>query len=183
MLKLFACASAIALAAPVAAQIETTTPAEPEAAIEAQTPGEEPMADDMTAPEAESDAIAEAQPLDQPETEEPAVAQTQPIDDPAMEGEDAVADAAPATEAQPQADPAQVASFVEQEFPNRDADGDGELSQEEFAAWMVPLFTAQLDETPEQPEIDAWAGAAFAQADTDSSTGVTPDEMTQFLNG
>jgi hypothetical protein len=117
--------------------------------------------------------------------------QTAPATTPATEPQAAPADAqaAPAAPAdataaaEPKAGGDQVASVVEQEFPSYDKDGDGKLSQAEFAAWMVTLKTASDPSTKaDAPATKTWVNAAFAQADTDKSKSLTKTELTGFLS-
>jgi hypothetical protein len=86
------------------------------------------------------------------------------------------AQAAPAPT--PAADPKAV---LAQQFPTYDKDGNGTLSQTEFAAWLVEMKTAQNSEklTPEQ--ISKWANDSFAKADKDKSKSVTVAELQGFL--
>jgi hypothetical protein len=86
------------------------------------------------------------------------------------------AQAAPAPA--PAADPKAV---LAQQFPTYDKDGNGTLSQTEFAAWLVEMKTAQNSEklTPEQ--ISKWANDSFAKADKDKSKSVTVAELQSFL--
>lgn len=125
----------------------------------------------------------------------PAVAQeaTTPPEAPASESTTTQAPAeaqAPAqdgaTTAEPQAATStQVAQVVEADFPAYDKDGNGELSQEEFSAWMLKLraATPQQGAQPAEAELTAWAGAAFAQADADKNKTVSKGELTKFLAG
>jgi hypothetical protein len=121
--------------------------------------------------------------------------QAAPATTPATEPQAAPADtqAAPAdaqsapadatTAAEPKAGGDQVASVVDQEFPSYDKDGDGKLSQAEFAAWMVTLKTASDPSTKaDAPATKTWVNAAFAQADTDKSKSLTKTELTGFLS-
>jgi len=138
----------------------------PEAGAGVETQADLSTQTELTAPPAEVDAVTGVA------VGADVAADTQPV-----------TDAEATAEAQATNDPAQVAAFVAQEFPNRDADGDGELSQAEFAEWIVPMFTAQFEATLEQAEIDVWAESAFIQADIDSSSGLSPTELTGFLAG
>ncbi|WP_188237151.1 EF-hand domain-containing protein [Sphingopyxis sp. LK2115] len=81
------------------------------------------------------------------------------------------------------ATPAQIAGIVDQEFPTYDGDGNGELSDAEFAAWMKKLRAAtDPGVDPESAEVKAWIGQAYAAADTDKSGGVNKAELTAFLS-
>jgi len=97
--------------------------------------------------------------------------------------------AAPADTAQAQPAPAQptdVASIVAAEFPSYDGNGDGELTKEEFSKWLIALRTKSSpagQPAPSQDELQSWAGAAFAQADTNKNTSVSQSELTTFLQG
>lgn len=81
------------------------------------------------------------------------------------------------------ASPAQIAQIVDQEFPTYDGDGNGDLNEAEFAAWMKRLRSA-TDPTadPESAEVKAWIGQAYAAADADKSGGVNKTELTGFLS-
>ncbi len=78
----------------------------------------------------------------------------------------------------PAADPKAV---LAQQFPTYDKDGNGSLSQTEFASWLGEMKTAQNSEklTPEQ--ISKWANDSFAKADKDKSKSVTVAELQGFL--
>lgn len=98
------------------------------------------------------------------------------------------AEDAAATQAAPaaaKAAPTQVAEVVEADFPAYDADKNGELSQAEFAEWMLKLRAASSAQGAATADADlkAWAGAAFAQADADKSKSVSKGELTKFLAG
>lgn len=81
--------------------------------------------------------------------------------------------------------PAQVAQVVEADFPAYDKDRNGELSKAEFSEWMLKLraATPQSGAPTAEADLEAWAGAAFAQADTDKSQSVSKGELTSFLAG
>lgn len=120
----------------------------------------------------------------------PAIAQDTPPADPATQAPEAAAPAAPAdsaTQAAPaeNAAPAatQVAQVVDTDFPAYDKDKNGELSQEEFGEWMTKLRSATPGQATAEADTKAWAGAAFAQADTDKSKSVSKAELTTFLSG
>lgn len=147
MLRYLACASALALAVPAAAQtIEQPQPAAPSESVT-----EAPMDDAMPG--------ESAAPIDQPTSE------------------------MSAAEPRPATDPAQIAAIIDQQFPGADTDSSGDLNQQEFATWFIPLQAAQLPEgvTADQTQLEQMAGTAFAQADADSSRSVTKDELTSYL--
>lgn len=104
-----------------------------------------------------------------PSTRPPGSAATQPAPS---------ADAAPATDAD-------IAYAVNQQFPTHDANSDGTLDQGEFAAWMIPLQTAQLPDgtTPTDEQLQSWAREAFGTADSDGSEGLNQAEVTTYLGG
>lgn len=86
------------------------------------------------------------------------------------------------TAAQPQATGDQIATVVNQEFPNYDKDGDGALNKAEFSGWMLALKSASDPATKaEDPKTKTWMTQAFAQADADKSQSVTKAELTAFL--
>ncbi|MGV3482027.1 MAG: EF-hand domain-containing protein [Sphingobium sp.] len=89
----------------------------------------------------------------------------------------APAEAAPANSANT------VAAVVDNDFPAFDADKNGELSKEEFAAWMTKLRAAQPNAAAASTDTTAWTEAAFAQADTDKNKSVSKGELTTFLQG
>lgn len=76
-----------------------------------------------------------------------------------------------------------VAAVVDNDFPAFDTDKDGELSKEEFAAWMTKLRAAQPNASATTTDTAAWTDAAFAQADTDKSKSISKGELTAFLQG
>ncbi len=98
-----------------------------------------------------------------------------------------------ATPANPAADPARVAQvekLVSAEFGNYDADKNGELSETEFASWVITLRdkAESAAANANAPKLDVaaktqWAKQAFAQADADKSTKVSKTEMSTFLLG
>ena len=85
-----------------------------------------------------------------------------------------VAQAAPA----PAADPKAV---LAEQFPKYDKDGNGTLSQVEFAAWLGEMKTAQNTEKLTPDQISKWANGNFAKADKDKSKSVTVAELQAFL--
>lgn len=199
MLKFLACASALAMAAPSVAQIGPATPlADPlieteigvDAAADApldaaigvdaqtdvgtripETTVDAGIGSDVTTDVGAADMTTEIDVAVEPIAPEANVAAT-------IETAPMAAQAEATAEVN---DPAQVEAYVAQEFPARDADGSGELSQDEFANWILPIFTEQLQQQMTQPEIDAWAEAAFAQTDTDQSNGISSVELQAFL--
>lgn len=81
---------------------------------------------------------------------------------------------------------AQVVAFVDQQFPQADADGDGSLSPTEFQPWIKALKSAELQSsggTVDEAEVTTYASNAFATADADGNKLITKDELTQFLSG
>ncbi|CAM3057833.1 hypothetical protein SPAN111604_01570 [Sphingomonas antarctica] len=80
--------------------------------------------------------------------------------------------------AQPAADPKAV---LAQQFPTYDKDGNGTLSQTEFAAWLTEMKTAQNTEKLTPDQISKWANGSFAKADKDKSKSVTVAELQNFL--
>lgn len=101
-----------------------------------------------------------------------------------------MAEPAPAQSAASVADPsreANVAKVVETEFPTYDADKNGELSQPEFATWVLALH-AKAEEAGGAAKKDGaakakWAKDAFATADTDKNKKVSKAEIGKFLLG
>ncbi len=170
MLKPIFLATSMILAIPAFAQ---ETPAQdkpvqaapaPEQATPPVTSGDAaPAAPDQAAPV----ATAEATPA-------PAAPATQPAE---------VASAPAATPAaQPAATQEQVAQAVGRDFGSYDKDGDGKLSQVEFADWMAALRKAsEPGFQPGSAEATTWANQAFASADTDKSASVNKQELTVFL--
>ena len=119
-------------------------------------------------------ALAQETPMTDPTAPPPAEMPTAPA--PAHE---ATAQPAPSGTA---ATPTQVAQIVDQEFPTYDADGNGELNEAEFAAWMKKLRAATDPSVDTESEaVKSWIGQAFAAADSDKSSGVNKAELTAFL--
>lgn len=82
------------------------------------------------------------------------------------------------------AQPSQIAQVVDQEFATYDKDGDGALNKTEFAAWMDKLKASTPDAKPmPAAKQTAWNNAAFKQADADKSAKVDKTELTGFLSG
>ena len=88
-------------------------------------------------------------------------------------------DATPAPEARP-ATSEEVGRLVAGEFPQRDLDSDGALSEQEFSSWLGELMArspgGSAGGDPEQ------ISAAFAQSDADGSGSVSPAEMIALLS-
>lgn len=171
MLKLVITASALALSAPVMAQ-ELGTDMQSDSTVQETAPtAEETMPqDDMAAePMATEDAMTD----DQATT-----AQTTP--DPMAQDE--MQSNAAMAEAEGGNDPSAVDQFVEQQFPSFDGDSSGDLSAEEFAAWIAPMHQAEVP--TEDPEaVKTWTSQAFVQADTDQSASVSKEELKTLLAG
>ncbi|ABF52786.1 calcium-binding protein [Sphingopyxis alaskensis] len=92
----------------------------------------------------------------------------------------AASEAAPSGTA---ATPAQIAQIVDREFPTYDGDGNGDLNEAEFAAWMKKLRAAtDPSADPESAAVKAWIGQAHAAADADRSGAVSKAELTAFLS-
>lgn len=78
--------------------------------------------------------------------------------------------------------PDQVAQAVADAFPTHDTDGDGKLSEAEFAAWMTVLRARSGSRVRAHgPATRAWVASAFRMADKDRDTAVTPNELTSFM--
>lgn len=96
----------------------------------------------------------------------------------AMTGDQATATA----DAQTTATPDQISDLVEQQFATYDAEGNGELTKEQFGEWMVALRKASEPDLEEgSTEVAGWIDQAFAQADTDNDDGVGKEEVKSFL--
>lgn len=116
----------------------------------------------------------------EPTTPAPVPDTTSPAPAPDASAPSAASEPAPSGTA---ATPAQVARIVDQEFPTYDGDGNGELSDAEFAAWMKKLRAATDPSVDsESAEVKAWIGQAYAAADSDKSGGVNKAELTAFLS-
>lgn len=116
----------------------------------------------------------------EPATPAPMPDSTSPAPAPDASASPAATEPAPSGTA---ATPAQVAQIVDQEFPTYDGDGNGDLSDAEFAAWMKKLRAAtDPSADPESAEVKAWIGQAYAAADADKSGGVNKAELTAFLS-
>lgn len=90
-------------------------------------------------------------------------------------------DSTTATPAAP-AESTSVAAVVEAEFTAYDKDKSGELSRDEFNAWMTKLGSTGSQPDPKIGTAE-WNTAAFAQADTDKNKTVSKTELTSFLQG
>jgi hypothetical protein len=112
---------------------------------------------------------------------DPLVGQAPPPAEPAPSSQPTppVGTAQPAQPAQP----AQIAQIVEQEFPTYDADGNADLNDAEFGAWMKKLRVATDPSVdPESQDVRTWIGQAYAAADADKSGGVSKAELIAFLS-
>ncbi len=79
--------------------------------------------------------------------------------------------------------PAQIAQVVDTEFPTYDKNTDGNLDKGEFGTWMVALKTASDPTTKaDAPATKTWVGTAFTSADKDKSNVVSKAELTSFLS-
>jgi hypothetical protein len=168
MFKSLLLMSAAIAAAPALAQTKTAPPAstsasQPAAATQAaQTP---PAADP-----------AQTAPMTTTPSASPTTAAT-----PAPTGETA-APAAGAAQA-PANTTSAVASVVSTDWAKYDKNNDGNLSKEEFAAWMTTLREQNPAQKEAVKDVGAWTTAAFAQADKDKSGSVTKTELETFLKG
>jgi hypothetical protein len=80
----------------------------------------------------------------------------------------------------------QVTAFLNAQFPAADADGDGQLSRDEFIPWVTQLRQRQSARTgtsTDPAEAGTYANNAFARADVDRNNFVTRGELTTFLGG
>lgn len=112
---------------------------------------------------------------------------------PTAEAGEAAAPAGPATSstaqdapAQPGASSAQVAAFVDAQFPTMDGDGDGALTSGEFEGWISKLKSAELEaagQPADAQEVKSYARNALLTADRDADQRITPAEATQFFSG
>lgn len=181
-------------------EVETSMP-DPAASVDADTRVTTDSGDTTMEAEIEADAdgpeLVENEPQDASDGQGGPLEEADPVDPMAAEPMEAAEPmaATPATPSEPMTpdanasataeaatnDPAAVEAYVSSEFATYDSDGNGELSQNEFASWILPLFTKQLQEEMTQTEIDAWAEAAFAQTDADQSNGISSTELTAFL--
>lgn len=112
-----------------------------------------------------------------------------PAGPPAQPDTTAIPSSDPALQPQPQAQtsataPGDVAAFVEQQFAEADANGDGVLTPEEFQPWMAELKAAESSEagqSADKQDPQTYASNAFAAADADGDGQVSKVELTQFL--
>jgi hypothetical protein len=91
----------------------------------------------------------------------------------------APADPAPAP---PAAANTQVAAFVDQQFPQADADGNGSLSKTEFEPWIAKFKAAETGKQAADADVKTYATNAFASADKDADKLVSKVELKQFLS-
>lgn len=185
MIRIFATASAVALAcaAPAIAQDTASAPVPtPDMASEAPAdlgPDTATPVDPAPADPVSSTSIpAPAAPI--PAAQPAPVAQA-----PAPAAQPTPATQAPATQA-PAADyKTQVAAVVESEFPAYDGDRDGNLTEPEFGKWLLALREAAGQQQPVLDDAGKanWVKDAFAQADADKSMKISKAEMNSFLAG
>ncbi|QNA84832.1 hypothetical protein G4G27_13135 [Sphingomonas sp. So64.6b] len=186
MLKYLLLAGAMTISVPALAQDkpvagDPAAPAETTSQPTTQTATSPAPAESQTAPDAmtATDQAATGAPAAQDST----VAQQAPASAPADP-----ATAAPGQAVAQQPAPAtskaeQVAQVVNTEFPSYDKDANGDLSEPEFASWMVALKTASDPATKaESAEVKKWIDQAFASADADKSKSVSKTELTGFLS-
>ena len=113
-----------------------------------------------------------------------ALAQTQP----GMGGPEgsAAAQTAPAPAQTPDTPPnPQVVAFVDQQFPNADADKDGKVTAAEFTTWISGLKTAEQQKAGQvdPAAVKAYADGALAKADADKDGILTKTELVKFFGG
>lgn len=199
MLKHILLASSMMVAVPAFAQ-ETPPTEKPAEAPASPTTQEQTSPTDAapTAPEAPSAAPADSMVQTTPPAGAPTSAdQAQTMTEQAQPAQQAQATPAqPATPAQQPAQTAdatttpaqpadkatQVAAVVGKEFPAYDKDSNGNLSQNEFGAWMMALRKAsEPGFDTASAEATTWVGQAFAMADTDKDSAVNQSELTGFL--
>jgi hypothetical protein len=153
----------------------TAAPAQPATtAVPASAPAPatgDPVTTAQPAPDP-SDPVNQPAPVDQAQTTPAPTSPTQPA--PAQQ-----AQAAPAAGASP------VIAFVDQQFPQADANGDGSLSPTEFEPWIAKFKAAELQSAGKPvvaAEVKTYASNAFATADKDANKLVSKVELTQFLS-
>ncbi len=174
MLKSILLASAVAISAPAFAQDMPQQQTPPSQEQPAPTETTEPVPQEAPAPAAQPEAEVTPTPAPTPTptptpTPEPQAAEPQ-------------AQAEASQPAQQPANAAQIAQIVDQGFPTYDKDGDGNLTGEEFGAWMVALRSATEPAfTGESATDKEWLNRALAAADADRSGGVTNPELKTFL--
>lgn len=166
MLKSILLASAVAISVPAFAQDmpEQQTPPPMEQTAPTETTEPVPQEAPAPAPQPEAEVTPEPTPTPTPEPEmtEPQAQASQPAQQPA--------------------NAEQIAQIVDQGFPTYDKDGDGNLTGEEFGAWMIALRSAtEPTFTGESAADKEWLGRALAAADADNSGGVTNPELKTFL--
>lgn len=90
----------------------------------------------------------------------------------------------PSSEAPAPAPEQAQAGPVESDFASYDVDKSGTLDKKEFASWYLAKKQAEAvaagKETSEK-EVKSQVSLAFRRADSDMSTDVTQDELTQYL--
>ncbi|NNC71576.1 MAG: hypothetical protein HKN78_01730, partial [Sphingomonadaceae bacterium] len=142
MLKLIACASAIAIAAPAAAQLTGAVDAAAGAAVQTT-----PATDSLMSPDPVANATGDTPVSVETETAldaDAAIAADTPdaSADVAVEA-DAEVDAAASADTTPAADQAEIGNYVATAFPEADVDSNGELSETEFVTWIMPIYAEQ----------------------------------------
>lgn len=173
MLKPILLASAMMISAPALAQeVPSQMPSSP--STQTTAPTSDPAAQ---APTTTQESLPDATTADPTANDPASTAQTTPpqsTEQPAQSAEAGQPQAATST---------QIAQIVDAEFPTYDKDSDGEITQPEFASWMVKLRQASDPSTDAQSaEVQSWIGQAFASADADKSTKVSKTELTTFLS-
>jgi len=187
MTKYLFLAAAMTVAAPVAAQSSQVPPqgAQQSGEIAAGADQLPATSSPTTAPQSSSQPADPMAPADSSVPAPTTDSQAAPVPGQPAPGQPAPSQPAadPDTAATAGAGGTQVAQVVGQEFGAYDKDGDGKLSQAEFAGWMVALKTASDPATKaDSPATRKWVGAAFAQADKDKSRSLTQAELTGFLS-
>ncbi len=174
MLKSILLASAVAISAPAFAQDMPEQQAPPPMEQPAPTETTEPVPQEVPAPAPQPEAEVTPEPT-------PAPAPT-PTPTPEPEMTEPQAQVPSSQPAQQPANAEQIAQIVDQGFPTYDKDGDGNLTGEEFGAWMIALRSAtEPTFTGESAADKEWLGRALAAADADNSGGVTNPELKTFL--
>lgn len=177
MLKSILLASAVAISAPAFAQDMPQQQTPPPQEQPAPTESTEPVPQEAPAP-VPQEAPA---PAPQPEAEVTPESTPAPAPTPTPTPEPQ-AQAQTSQPAQQSANAAQIAQIVDQGFPTYDKDADGNLTGEEFGAWMVALRSATEPAfTGESAADKEWLTRALAAADADKSGGVTNPELKTFL--
>lgn len=75
----------------------------------------------------------------------------------------------------------QVSQTIESQWASYDANADGKLSKQEFAAWMGSLRANDPSAKGGAAEMKKWNDAAFTQTDTDKNGAVSKEELKGFL--